>query len=87
MTTITPLLSAAQVADLLQCSERTANEHASAGRLPAVKFGAGWVFPADALLEAINAMAKAQAQQRARPAKALAVQVKPARPDLVRVGV
>jgi len=81
-TTVTPLLTAAQVAELLQCTVRTANESAAAGRLPAVKFGNGWVFPATALLDAVNDLAKQEARARAAPVPARAVKVK-ARPVLV----
>jgi len=82
-TTVTPLLTAAQVAELLQCTVRTANESAAAGRLPAVKFGSGWVFPATALLDAVNDLAKQEARARAVPVPAGAVKAKAVRPCLV----
>jgi len=81
-TTVTPLLTAAQVAELLQCTVRTANESAAAGRLPAVKFGSGWVFPATALLDAVNDLAKQEARARAVPSKSKATKVYPSRPNL-----
>jgi excisionase family DNA binding protein len=77
-----------QVADLLKCSTRTVEEHARAGTLPGVKFGDGWVFPADALLRAINRLAEAGAAQRSTPPKAKAVyrRARPALPELPETG-
>lgn len=73
MTTIAPLMDAPAVAALFKCSERTVEDHARAGRLPAVKFGDGWMFPSDALLRAVNRMAEDEAAKRLAPAKAAAV--------------
>ena len=84
---ITPLMDSTQVAGLLKCSERTVEDHARAGRLPAVKFGDGWMFPTDALLRAVNRMAEDEAAKRMAPAKAVAVKQapqakRPMRPNL-----
>lgn len=70
---IEPLMKSAAVATLLDCSVRTVEDHARAGRLPAVKFGDGWMFPSDALLRAINKMAEDEAAKRAQPASPAAV--------------
>jgi excisionase family DNA binding protein len=83
---ITPLMDSTQVAGLLKCSERTVEDHARAGRLPAVKFGDGWMFPTEALLRAVNRMAEDEAARRAKPAQQTAIKfttpVKKGRPDL-----
>lgn len=68
-----PVMDSAQVAALLKCSERTVEDHARSGRLPAVKFGDGWVFPAEALLRAVNRLAEAEAEKRQTPHKPAAV--------------
>lgn len=81
-TIINPLLDAPAVSELLKCSRRTVEDHARSGRLPAVKFGDGWLFPAEALLRAINRMAETEAAQRAKTPSASAVATatqKPAR--------
>ena len=70
-----PLLNAAQAADMLGCSPRTVEDYARAGKLPAVKFGDGWVFPVEAMLRAINRMAEDAAVQRAKTAGCGAVAV------------
>lgn len=81
-----PLMDSTEVATLLKCSERTVEDHARAGRLPAVKFGDGWMFPTDALLRAVNSMAEAEAAKRAAPVAHQATHVtlarKPVRPNL-----
>jgi len=83
---ITPLMDSSQVAALLKCSERTVEDHARAGRLPAVKFGDGWMFPTDALLRAVNRMAEDEAAKRAKPGQQAAIKfttpAKKGRPDL-----
>lgn len=79
---MTPLLDPPQVADMLKCSVRTVEDHARAGTLPGVKFGDGWVFPADALLRAVNRMAEEEAARRSKPAAPKARQIKPTRPNL-----
>jgi excisionase family DNA binding protein len=53
-----PIMTSEQVAELLRCSSRTVEEHARNGSLPGVKYGDGWVFPAEALLEAVNEAAR-----------------------------
>lgn len=68
-----PLMDSTQVATLLKCSERTAEDYARSGRLPAVKFGEGWMFPADALLRAVNRMAEEEAAARLKPIAAKAI--------------
>lgn len=85
-----PVLDAAGVAALLSCSERTAEDNARSGNFPAVKFGEGWIFPTEALLQAVNRIAVEQATARVKakeaPAPAAVLQDKPARrkgpPDL-----
>lgn len=70
--TIAPLLDSAQVAALLKCSPRTVEDYARDGRLPAAKFGEGWVFPAEALMRAVNRIAEEEASKRLAPSKKVA---------------
>lgn len=51
---LNPILTAEQVAELLHCSRRTVEDHARAGTLPGAKFGDGWVFATDLLMETIK---------------------------------
>lgn len=69
-----PVMTAQGVAELLKCSPRTIEDRARAGTLPGVKFGESWVFPAQALLEAINEQARAntQREREAQKVRALA---------------
>lgn len=85
MTPLKPIMTAAEVAELLQCSPRTVQDHARAGVLPAKQFGDCWIFPTAALLEAVNTLAKTEAQRRAMPVKPAAMQ-KRVRPDLSVIG-
>jgi len=84
MIPITHLMDSTQVAGLLKCSERTVEDHARAGRLPAVKFGDGWMFPTEALLRAVNRLAEEEAAKRSGPTRPAAIkQAKcKTRPDL-----
>lgn len=86
MSEIKPLMDSAEVAEHLKCSKRTVEDYARAGVLPAIKPGDGWMFPADALLRAVNRMAEEQAAKRAEPVQPKAVKVapatKPGRPSL-----
>ena len=85
MSELTPIMDSPAVAQLLKCSERTVEDHARAGRLPAIKFGDGWMFPVDALLKAVNRMAEDEAKKRQAPGKAQAVKQAPkpaGRPNL-----
>jgi len=66
-----PILSTANVAQLLDCKETTVAERASAGDLPGVKVGRSWVFPEEALMERLNEMAREEAAaRRKKPAAA-----------------
>lgn len=51
---MTPIMNAEQVAALLGCSKRTVEEHARDGTLPGAKFGDGWVFAADLVVDAVK---------------------------------
>lgn len=79
-----PLMDARQVADLLQCAERTVQDHARDGRLPAVKFGDGWMFPTEALMRAVNRIAEEEASKRKDPAAPKAVQAAAPQPKRIR---
>ena len=70
---MTPILNAVQVAELLGCTPQTVADHARAGRLPGYKFGDGWVFSSDLIVDAVKKMSLAGAEQKAKPAKPLAL--------------
>lgn len=62
------VLSVEQVARLLRRAITTAEERTRVGDLPGLKFGAAWVFPADALQERLHDLAiEAAKERRARP--------------------
>jgi excisionase family DNA binding protein len=52
------ILTAEQVAELLGCTPATVRRRTNDGLLPAVRFGRDWVWPRQALIEAINDMAR-----------------------------
>jgi excisionase family DNA binding protein len=54
-----------QAAQMLGCATSTVREHARAGRLPGLKVGEDWVFPAGALLACLDLWALAEAKRRA----------------------
>lgn len=58
------ILSAKDVAQLLQCDGTTVEEKARSGDLPGIKIGRSWIFPRMALIEAINTLARDQAASR-----------------------
>ncbi len=70
---MTPILNADQVAELLGCSAKTVADHARAGRLPGYKFGEGWIFSADLLVDAVKRMSLDDAAKRKEPAKPAAL--------------
>ena len=81
-----PIMTSEQVANLLQCSPRTVEDKARSGELPAVKFGEGWVFPAVALLEAVNNAARGNLDRvKAKPKRAVLTPKKSTRPTLPEV--
>jgi excisionase family DNA binding protein len=51
------VLDDVEVAQILGCDTKTVQEKASAGELPAVKFGRSWRFPRAALLQVLNDLA------------------------------
>lgn len=54
----TELLTPDDVAHLLGCSAATVRRRTCAGELPGVKFGRDWRYPKQALLDAIDALAR-----------------------------
>ena len=70
---MTPILTAAQVAELLCCSPRTVEDYAREGRIPGAKFGDSWVFAADLVVDAVKRISLEQAAKRATPAKPVAI--------------
>lgn len=64
-----------QAAELLGCSGKTVEEMARDGRLPGLKPGGSWVFPAGALARRLDELALEEAaQRRKRPAPAATAQ-------------
>lgn len=62
-----PILTTQEVAALLCCSVKTVENHARAGSLPGAKFGDGWVFSAELVVEAVKAISLKEAAERAQP--------------------
>jgi excisionase family DNA binding protein len=62
-----PILTAQEVAQLLCCSVKTVENHARAGTIPGAKFGDGWVFAAELVIEAVKAISLQEAAERAQP--------------------
>lgn len=82
-----PVMTAEGVALLLKCSVRTVEDKARAGALPGVKFGESWVFPTQALLEAVNALAAGGAYARkCAHQRATAVSTSHTPPSLPQIG-
>ena len=64
------------MADLLECSVKSVQNHARSGRLPGVKFGDGWVFSSDLLVETVKKLSIEEAEKRARLVRPIGVQVR-----------
>jgi len=62
-----PILTAEEVAQLLCCSVKTVENLARAGSIPGAKFGDGWVFSADLVIEAVKTISLKEAAERAQP--------------------
>jgi excisionase family DNA binding protein len=73
MSVLAPILNSTNVSELLKCSVRTVEDYARSGRLPSLKIGDGWIFPTDALIQAVNRMAIEESEKRAQPCKPIAV--------------
>ncbi len=61
---MTEILNSAQVAELLGCSVRTVEDHARAGTLKGTKFGDGWIFLSDMLVDAVRAKCDTESSAR-----------------------
>ncbi|WPG35358.1 helix-turn-helix domain-containing protein [Variovorax sp. EBFNA2] len=66
------LLTSTEVAELLRCTAQSVEVAARAGRLPGIQYGREWLFPEDALFEALRleALANLKAALRAPAAPA-----------------
>jgi hypothetical protein len=64
---MTPILTAQEVAQLLCCSVKTIENHARAGIIPGAKFGDGWVFASELVIETVKAISQQEAAARAQP--------------------
>lgn len=74
------IYSVTQVAEMLGCTEEIVAERLIQGDLPGVKYGRGWVIPADALRDRLNEKALAEAKERREPKRVTARRNSP--PDL-----
>ena len=87
-TDMNDILNKTEVAALLDCEESTVEEKARTRELPGVKIGRSWIFPREALLQRLNALALEHVDKPA--ARAVLEPPKPARkrarPDLARLG-
>jgi hypothetical protein len=68
---VAPVLTIDDVAAMLQCKDTTVREIAP--QLGGLKFGRDWVFPAEALLEALNDRARDAMRQDKAPTPPRAV--------------
>lgn len=70
MTSMPEVLTAAQVAELLDCAPETVEARTRERRLPAVQYGRSWVYPREALLRVLadQALAHVAAAPAAAPA-------------------
>jgi excisionase family DNA binding protein len=59
--------TAAQAAELLGCAQGTVEDMARDGRLPGIKPGGTWVFPAGALALRLDELALEEAAARRKP--------------------
>lgn len=75
------ILNKTEVAALLDCEESTVEEKARTRELPGVKIGRSWIFPREALLQRLNALALERAE---RPQPAAVLVSKPARKQRIR---
>ncbi len=64
------------MADLLECSVKSVQDYARSGRLPGVKFGDGWVFSSDLLIETVKKLSIEKAEKRNSHVRPTGVQVR-----------
>jgi hypothetical protein len=62
-----PLLNAEQVATLLGCSIKTVEAQARLGSIPGTKFGDGWIFCAELVIDAVKTISLKEAAERTKP--------------------
>jgi transcriptional regulator with XRE-family HTH domain len=58
------ILNSQQVAEMLGCSPRTVEDYARAGRFPGAKFGDGWVFVLDLIIDTVRQITIEEAAAR-----------------------
>jgi hypothetical protein len=68
-----PILDTQETADLLHCSVRSVENHARSGRLPGVKFGEGWIFSSELIVETVKKLSLEEAEKRSKPVKPFGV--------------
>jgi excisionase family DNA binding protein len=60
------ILTDEQVAELLHCHVQTVQEWTRVGKLPGIKPGRSWIYPRQALLDALNEMARQKPEREVR---------------------
>lgn len=58
------ILNLQKVAEMLGCTPRTVEDYARAGRFPGAKFGDGWVFVLDLIIDTVRQIAIEEAAAR-----------------------
>lgn len=58
------ILNSQKVAEMLGCTPRTVEDYARAGRFPGAKFGDGWVFVLDLIVDTVRQIAIEEAAAR-----------------------
>lgn len=66
------ILNSSQVAEMLGCTPRTVEDHARAGTLKGTKFGEGWIFLSDMVIEDIRIKCETEAMEKRKPPKVMA---------------
>lgn len=61
------VFSPEQIAEILDCTPETAEEHLRSGNLPGIKFGRSWRSPREAFFARLNELATKQAEERRAP--------------------
>ncbi len=69
------ILDAQEAADLLHCSAKSIENHARSGRLPGIKFGDGWIFSSELLVETVKKLSIEEAEKRSKPARPMGILV------------
>jgi len=67
------IVNAKEAADLLHCSVKSIENHARSGRLPGIKFGDGWIFSTELLVETVKKLSLSEAEIRSKSARSIGI--------------